>query len=159
VTTHSTMTTITPRTIHPVVDIGFSPKGPGGSLAHPRRLRLDHHVVVLDRHRERLGLIGAFDQLGAGLDRHRVLARAQALRIAPRAAGADVELPRMPGAADDFALPGIAILARLRRFEQAGAVTEREASALVRTTVVEREELAVDVEDDDGAVADRDELA
>src|SRR6202043_2770409 len=131
----------------------------GECLAHARRLRLDDDVVVLDRHRKGFGLVGPLPQLGPRLDRLRVLTRAQPLRVAPGAAGANVELPGMPGATDDLALPGIAVIARLRRFEEAGEPAMGEASALVRAAVVEGEELAVDVEDDDRPVADRHELA
>src|SRR5690348_4603122 len=143
---HSTMTTITPRTIQPVVDMGLlletGGRAAGGEcLAHTRRLRLDHYVVVFDRHRKRLGLVGPLDQLGAGLDRYRVLARTQALRVAPGAAGSDVELPRMPGAADDLAPPRIAVRARLRGFEQPGKAAMGEASPLVGTAIVKSEEL------------------
>src|SRR5262249_59125723 len=110
------MTTITPRTIQPVVDMGLSPENGTGSStsAALRHSGLDHHVVVFDGHRERLGLVGTLHQPGARLDRYRVLARAQPLRIAPRAPGADVELPRVPGAADDLALAGVAVIARPR---------------------------------------------
>src|SRR6187549_3802084 len=81
--------------------------------------RLHHDVLSLDADRKRLGLVRPFDQPGARLDRHRVLARAQALRVAPRLTGADVELPRMPRAADDLALARVLVIARLARLHQA----------------------------------------
>src|SRR5258708_5146700 len=59
------------------------------------RSSLDHHVVVLNAHAERLGQIWPFDQLGALLHRHAEAARLHLLGIAPRLAGADVELPGM----------------------------------------------------------------
>src|SRR5436853_373875 len=83
-------------------------------------LRLNDHVVILDADRERLGLVGSFNELSALRNRNGVFARAQPLRVAPGLAGADVELPRMPGAADDLATPRIAVLARLGRLHQPG---------------------------------------
>src|SRR5262249_21863983 len=70
----------------------------------------------LDRH----GLcdVGARDQPRSRLHRNVVPARANARRITPGLAGAHVEFPAVPGAADDLAGPGIAGIARSIRLHQ-----------------------------------------
>src|SRR6516162_9830635 len=100
--------------------LGVGPKGPRGDkpAATGGVSGLDHHVVVLDRDRHGLGDVGAGDELRSRLHRDRVPARAHARRITPRLAGAHVEFPAMPGAADDLARPGIAVMARSIRFYQ-----------------------------------------
>src|SRR5882724_11420525 len=83
-------------------DIAAAPKRPMNSrrLILPPTSRLDHHVVVLDTDPERLGDVGALDQPGALLHRDAEAARLDLVGIAPGLAGADVELPGVPGAAD-----------------------------------------------------------
>ena len=65
----------------------------------------------------------------------------------------------MPWAADDFALAGIAIFAGLARRHEAGEHALRQRPALVRAAVRHGEEFAREIEDDDLAAPDCDELA
>src|SRR3982750_3009636 len=102
---------------------------------------LDHHVVVLDAHSERLGDIRPLDQLRALLDRHAEAPRLDLVGVAPRLAGADIELPGVPGAAEYLAAAGIVLLARLVRQHEAGEIALAQAAAAMRTTVRQCEEL------------------
>src|SRR5262245_58441320 len=101
----------------------------------------------------------AFDQLGAGLHADRILSNAQASRIAPRLAGADVELPAVPGTFHHLTRPRIAILARHLRLDQPGLDAIAKTAAAVRATIVERKEIAGEIEHHDGAAVHVDELA
>src|SRR5262249_37673939 len=124
-----------------------------------RRRQLDHQIILLDRHRKRLGHVRSLDQLGAGLDRHLVLARAHRLRVAPRLAGADVVLPAMPGAAQELAPARQAIVAGAIRQHERADLAEAQRAAGVRAAVGERKEFAVEIEDADLASADADDPA
>src|SRR5262249_13788867 len=66
-------------------------------------------------------------------------------------ARADVELPGMPGTADDLTGSRILILAWLGGRDGACEFAARQAPALVRALVGECEEFALDVENDDVA--------
>ena len=91
-------------------------------------LHLDDEVVLLDRHREGLGDVGTLHQLLARLDRDLELPRPRRFRIAPGLAGADVELPAVPRAAQELALRAPAGTRRARRTAPAPtmlAVAER----------------------------------
>src|ERR1700719_3331475 len=121
--------------------------------------RVQHDVFVFDADGKRLGHVGAFDQRRARRHRNRKLPRPDARRIAPGFAGAYVELPTVPWAADDLALPRIAVLAGLFGLDQSGQAPFAQAAALMRAAVGEREELALDVEHCDLAALDVDELA
>src|SRR6516164_8949824 len=80
---------------------------------------VDHHVLLLHRHRHGLCHVGPlYHALTLG-DLHRVGPHLDAVRLAVRLAGADVEFPAMPGAADDLALARVAVASRLVRFDQA----------------------------------------
>ena len=68
-----------------------------------QRLKIDHHVIALDRHRESLGDIRPLHNVSARLDIDWIGLDPEAFGIAVGLAGADVELPAVPGAADDFA--------------------------------------------------------
>ena len=81
--------------------------------------RLHHHVVVLDADRHGFGHIGPGHQPRARLHRDRIGTRAHAGGVAPGLAGADVELPAVPGAADDLARAGVAVVARARPIPRA----------------------------------------
>src|SRR5262249_20475439 len=129
----------------------------GSSLRNS--LRLDDDVVVLDADRKRLGDVGAFDQFGARLHLDRILPHADPARIAPRFAGADVELPAVPGALHHLASPRIAVVAGLLRLHEPSLNAKRETAAAVRAAVVEREIVTAEVEHDDGASVHLDELA
>src|SRR5262249_25929400 len=106
---------------------------------------LHHHVVVLDLDRHGLCDVGARDQPRSRLHRNVVPARANARRITPGLAGAHVEFPAVPGAADDLAGPGIAVIARPIRFHQPRLFAVKEAAAPVRAAIVEREKLAAQI--------------
>src|SRR5688572_27993804 len=121
--------------------------------------RLPTDVVVLDPHRKRLRFVWTLDQLGAGLHRHRILADADAARIAPGFAGADVELPAVPGTLHHLALARIVVTAGLRGLYQPGLDAVGQAAASVRTTVVQGKELAGEIKHHDGAAVHLDQLA
>src|SRR5215472_9598623 len=127
---------------------GRRPEGDKRGAA-ARASGLDDHVVALDRNRHGLGDVGAGDELRSGLHRDRVAARAHARRITPGLAGAHVEFPAMPGAADDLAGPGIAVMTRSIRFYQSRLLAVKEAAAPVRAAIVEREKLAAQIEHHD----------
>src|SRR5580704_16248121 len=120
---------------------------------------VQHDVFVFDADGKGLGHVGALDQCRAGRHRNRELPRPDARRIAPGFAGAHVELPAVPRAADDLALPRVAVLAGLAGLDQAGQAAFAQAAALMRAAVGKREELALDVEHRDLAALDVDELA
>src|SRR6267154_4136276 len=74
------------------------------ALCAPRndeRLKIHHHVIALDRYGDGLGDIRSLHHGSTGLDIDRIGAGAEALRVAIGLAGADVEFPAVPGAADD----------------------------------------------------------
>src|SRR5215470_386029 len=119
----------------------------------------DHDVVAFDRHRHGFGDVRPGNQPRPRLDRDRVAARAKAARVAPGLAGANVEFPAVPRAADDLARAGIAISAGSVRFHEAGLTALMEAAAPVRAAIVERKELAAEIEDNDRASVDLHELA
>src|SRR5262245_66431553 len=106
---------------------GLRGTSPGASASG-----LYHHVVVLDRDRHGLGHIGAGDEPRSRLHRNVVPARAHARRITPGLAGAHVEFPAVPGAADNLAGPGIAVIARPIRFHQPRLFAVKEAAPPVR---------------------------
>src|SRR5262245_65930560 len=85
--------------------VAFLQDPPTGSDpdGRPRASDVDDEVVLLDRDGEGLGDVRALGQLGAGLDLDRELPRLPGLRIAPGLAGANVELPAVPGAAQELA--------------------------------------------------------
>src|ERR1044072_6243565 len=66
-------------------------------------LDLDNHIAVLDMHRKRLRHVRPFRQRFAVLDRHRIGPDLDALGVEPGLAGTHVELPAVPGAAQEFA--------------------------------------------------------
>src|SRR5262245_2736457 len=138
-------------------DAGRLPTSRGGT--EDPTSRLDDDVVVLDPHRHGFGNIGAGDQARSRLDLDGVAAGADAGGIAPRLAGADVEFPAVPGAADNLARAGIAIVAGPVRYHEPGLLALKQAAAAVRAAVVEGEELAAQIEHDDRAAIDLRELA
>jgi hypothetical protein len=72
-------------------------------------------------------------------------------------AGAAVELPGMPGAAQDLPFAAIGVVAGAVAFDQAGQHAGRKAAAAMRAAVVDREVFSLDVDDDDGAFAGPDQ--
>src|SRR5919106_6924620 len=110
---------------------------------------LDHHIVLIDAHLEGLGDIGPLDDAAARLDAAGIAPCPGAGGVAPGLAGAEIELPAVPGAADDLAAAVIAVAAGLVGFDQADQLAAAKAAALMRAAIEQREVLALDVEDDD----------
>src|SRR5262249_35825593 len=79
--------------------------------------------------------------------------------ITPGLAGADIEFPAMPGAAQQLPFAREAVLARLGRLGQTDDAPFAQRGTLVRAPVRERVERAVHVEAADLAPARRDKLA
>src|SRR5262249_2494294 len=126
-------------------------------FASPRndgRLQLHHHVVALDPHGNRLGDIGAFDDVCAGLDMRRIRLDAEPARVAVGLSGAYVEFPAVPRAADDLAEPGVFDLAGIVRLREPDQRAFAERGALMRAAIEQPEELALDVEDRDRPAVD-----
>src|SRR5262249_24848208 len=73
----------------------------------PAALQIDDDVIALDRDLDGLGDIRALHHRRARLDIDRIGLHAEAARIAIGLAGADVEFPAVPGAADDLAKLGV----------------------------------------------------
>src|SRR5262249_21564812 len=125
-----------------------------GSASH-----LDHHVWLLDRHRKCLADIGARDHLAAGFDRDRELADRQLLRIAVGLAGRDLELPAVPRAAQELALPRDPVFAGAVGLHEPDHRALAQSAARMRAAVGKRVERAVDVEHADVAALDGHALA
>src|SRR5260370_39837984 len=119
---------------------------------------LDNDVAVFDMHRKCLGHVRPPGQRLGVFDDDRIGPYLDALRIEPGLAGAHIEFPAVPGAAQEFADPRALIDSGLRRGQSrdAGGLVERRA--FVRATIEQREELAVDMEHDNVAAVDIDHL-
>jgi hypothetical protein len=74
-------------------------------------------------------------------------------------AGADVELPAMPGAADDLTQLGVLDVAGIARLRQPDQRALAQRCALMRAAIEQAEIFALDVEDRDRPVVDGDEFA
>src|SRR5258708_24310724 len=118
----------------------------------------DNDVAVFDMHRKCLGHVRPLGKRLAVFDDDRIGPYLDALWIEPGLAGAHVELPAMPGAAQEFADPRALIDSGLRRGQSrdAGGLVERRA--FVRAAIKQREELAVDIEHDNVTAVDVDHL-
>src|SRR5580704_9898973 len=103
-------------------------------------------------------LLEFFGQLLAALDCDRIGSYLDPLRIEPGLAGAHVEFPAVPGAAQQLADAGALVDAGLRRRQPRHACRLVERRALVRAAVEQRKELAVDMKHDDVAAVDADHL-
>jgi len=66
-------------------------------------LQIHHHVIAFHGYRERLRHVGSLHHAGARFDVDRIGPGAKPLGVAVGLAGADIEFPAVPGAADDFA--------------------------------------------------------
>src|SRR6201986_879715 len=97
-------------------------------------------------------------QLFAAFDRHRIGTDLEALGVEPGLAIAHVELPAVPGTAQQFADARALIDPGLRRGQPRDASRLVERRAFMRATIEQREELAIDMEDDDVAAVDADHL-
>src|SRR3954468_9199200 len=84
---------------------------------------------------------------------------AKAAGIAVGLPGADVELPAVPGTANDLAQPGVFDLARIFRLRQSDQRPLTQRGALMRAAIEQAEILALDVEHSDRTLADREKLA
>src|SRR5205085_5132787 len=111
-------------------DVGTRPK----RAALPT-LQIEHQIILLDRDREGLGDVGPLHQLRAGLDRDGKLSRAGGIRIAPGLPGADVELPAVPGAAQEFLVAGQPIVAGSLGLHQRDDAALAQRTAGVRTAI------------------------
>jgi hypothetical protein len=120
---------------------------------------IDDEVVALDLDRNRFGDIRPLRDGGARLDIHWVRLHAEAARIAIALAGADVELPAVPGAAQDFARPRVFDLAGIFGLRKTNQWPLAEIGALMRTAVQQAEKFALDVEDRDRSAVELDEFA
>ena len=121
-------------------------------------LGLDNHVTVLDMDRKRLGHVRPFLQFLAAFDRDRIGAHFHPLRIEIGLPVAHVEFPAVPRAAQQFADARALVDTGLRRGQprDAGGLLQRRA--LMRAAIEQREELAIDVEHDDVAAVDAEDL-
>src|SRR5262245_14347466 len=89
----------------------------------------------------------------------RVSLDAEAAGVAVGLARTHVELPAVPGTADDLAELGIFDLAVIFRLRKPNQRPLAQGSALMRATVQEAEEFAIDVEDRDRAAIDLEEFS
>src|SRR5262249_52899571 len=122
-------------------------------------LEIDDEVVFLDLDGERLGDVGPLHQVRARLNRDLELAGLHRLGVAPGLAGADVELPAVPRAANELAglrdLVGSSPVRSSQDHDHAPA----QLGAHVRAAVGDGEVLSVDVEQADLAAHGGDDLA
>src|SRR5262249_53545225 len=116
-------------------------------------LNMQHDAVRLHRHRVRLR-----GERPRRLHGDLIGADASAVRLADRAAGGEVELPAVPRAAQNLAITRPHVLARGGRQGHPLDTAQAERTALVRTTISQGVERAVDVEDADGAAVDINDL-
>src|ERR1700761_1954372 len=122
-------------------------------------LQIYHHVVAFHRDLDGLRHIWPLHHGSARFDIDRISLHPKAFWVAIGLAGADVELPAMPGAAQDFAEPGVFDLTGIGRLRKPDQRSFAERRALMRAAVHQAEELALDVEDRDRPVIDGDEFA
>src|ERR1019366_6205899 len=103
----------------------------GFSCLLPAELRsgLHHDIIILPPDRKGFRDVRPLHQLAPRANRYRILPDAKPRRVAPRFAGADVELPAVPRAFHHLAGPGIAVLPRHRPFDETGLNAVGEAAA------------------------------
>src|SRR4051812_48487072 len=117
-------------------------------------MEMHDYPVLLDRHVVGFCCIRTGYRLRAlagRLDRDGVSADAQPRRVEPRLAGLDVELPSVPGTAEDFTLPNILILAGSGRERHPGERALAQRSTLMWAPVAHGKKGARHVEHADGA--------
>lgn len=119
---------------------------------------LDNHITVFDMHRKGLGDIRPFLQFLAAFHRDRIGPDLDPVRVEPRLAITHIEFPTVPGATEHFADTRALVNAGLRRGQPRHACGFLKRSAFVRAAVQQREELAIDMEHDDVAARDIDDL-
>src|SRR5271168_209775 len=103
-------------------------------------------------------LFHLFDELLTAFDRNGEGADLETLGVEPGLTVAHIELPAMPGTAQQFAHARAMIDARLRRRQPRHARRLVQRRALMRAAVQQRKELAVDMEHDNVAAVDADNL-
>src|SRR5579863_2200265 len=106
-----------------------------GTGAPARLSDIDHDVLVLDRHLEGLGHVGAFSEAAAGFDRDLEVLDEDLGGITPGLAGLDVEFPAMPGAAENLAMARHPEFARFVGLDEAGDVASAERRPFVRAAI------------------------
>src|SRR6266568_6590958 len=84
---------------------------------------------------------------------------AKAAGIAVGLPGTDIELPAVPGTADDLPLPGVFDLAGVVRLRQSDQRPLAQRGALMRAAIEQAEILALDVEHRDRTAIDGEEFA
>src|SRR5690348_9681946 len=115
-------------------------KAPAGCREYLRApLQLHHDIVALDRDLDGLGDIRALHDRGARLDIDGIGFYAEAARIAVGLARADVELPAVPGAADDFPELRVLDLAGVAGLRQTDQRTLAKSRALMRAAIEQAE--------------------
>src|SRR5579871_376363 len=103
-------------------------------------------------------LFHPLSEFPAAFDRDREGTDLEALRVEPRLAVAHVEFPAMPGTAQQFPDARTMIDARFRRRQPRHARRLVQRRALMGASVEQRKELAIDMEHDDVAAVDADDL-
>ncbi len=121
-----------------------------GDCAGPAGSRLHHDIILLDADDDRLCLVRAVEELCAGLDLDIVGLRPYPRRLGARSPGPNVELPAMPGAAQDLAAACIAVLTRFGAgFDQTRRPAKAEIASLMGAAAEQAEIRSIEVEDHD----------
>src|SRR5712671_716672 len=121
--------------------------------------QIHHHIIALDRHRDRLRHVRSLHHARPRLDIGGIGFCAKPFGVAVGLAGADIEFPAVPGAADDFAWPGIFDLTGIGRLREPDQRPFAQRSTLMRAAVQQAEEFALDIEHRDRALIDGKEFA
>src|SRR3569832_2649024 len=121
------------------------------SKARPAWSSIDDHIVVLNSDRDGLGTIRTFDNSLPWLDVHREGTGTGLDDAAERPSSLDVELPAVPGAADDLAFARVGVVARIGGLQEAGHCASGETATIVRALVEQGEVVDTNNEYDDGA--------
>ena len=114
---------------------------------------MDDYIIFFDGHFISFGLEGSLDQFPAMLDRCIVFAHPDGTGLAKRLAGADIELPSMPRAFDEFPGAAESIFSGLVSLRKTDNFSCAERSALMGASVAQGEVVAVEVEDCHGSAA------
>src|SRR5262249_15282935 len=119
----------------------------------PSNLQIDDEIICFDRDLERLGHIGSLEKLRARFDCQAKLPRPDGFWITPGLPRADVELPAVPGAADELPWTREAILPRRLGQRQADDHAAAQLGALMWTAVGQGEIVPAQLEEADLAAA------
>jgi hypothetical protein len=123
-----------------------------------RALEFHDHVLLFHDYRDGFRDVRTLNHTLSLSDLHGITADGDLRRIAIALAGTDIELPPMPRAAEYFAFAGVAIFARLVRFDEAGQDPVAQRAALVWTAIEQAKEFAAQVENGDLAPANGDKF-